>query len=103
MEILQGTGSGACVHITDISENGGTYTVTVDTAVTGVTTGTAKARFQKWIKLFPVVTGQVRSWEQMSIGAPNTRIQIKGCMTFKGNDEFHKFVLVSNEDIKANS
>jgi len=102
VEVLQGTGSGACVHITNIVNNGGTYTVTVDDTVTGVTTGTAKARFQKWIKLFPEITGQVLSWSQMAINANNTRIQIKCCLTFTGDDEFHKFILVSNEDIKSN-
>lgn len=102
VEVTQGTGSGSCVHITNISENGGTYTVTLDTAVTGVTTGTAKARFQKWIRLYPTQElDQVKSWSQFQIGQNNTRIQIKGCLTFTGNDEFHKFVLTSNEDIKA--
>lgn len=100
VEFLQGTGSGACVHITSIVNNGGTYTVTIDTAVTGVTTGTGKARFQKWIKLNPKqAQDQVLSYSQFGIGVPNTRIQLKGCMTFLGNDEFHKLALVSNEDI----
>lgn len=103
VEIIQGTGGGSCVHITNIVNNAGTYTVTVDNPVTGVTTGTAKARFQKWIKLFPEVTDQVKSYAQLSIhGAYNTRIQIKGCMTFKYNDEFHKMAIWSNEDIKIN-
>lgn len=98
VEVLQGTGSGSCTHITNISEAGGTYTVTLDNAVTGVT-GTAKARFQKWIKIFPEVTGQVLSYGQMAIGASNTRIQIKGVLEFTGDDEFHKFAIFSNPDI----
>lgn len=100
VEVLQGTGSGSCTHISNISEAGGTYTVTLDTAVTGVT-GTAKARFQKWIKMYPDVTGQIKSWEQLSIGASNTQIQIKGVMEFTGDNEFQRFILTSNEDIKA--
>lgn len=99
VEVVQGTGSGSCTHISDISESGGTYTVTLDTAVTGVT-GTAKARFQKWIKLFPEVTGQIKSWEQMAILSNNTQIQIKCCMEFTGDMEFHRFAIFSNEDIK---
>lgn len=100
VEGIQGTGSGQCAHITSIVNNAGTYTVTVDTAFTGVTTGTAKVRLQKWIKLFPESVGQVVSYNQMAIGDSNTRAQIKGCMTFTGDDEFHKLVVVSNEDIK---
>lgn len=103
VEVLQGTGSGTCTHITSIVNNAGTYTVTLDNAVTGVTTGTAKARFQKWIKLFPEITGQVKSWEQLAIGMSNTRIQIKGCLTFTGDDEFTKFSMFSNEDIKISA
>jgi hypothetical protein len=100
VEIIRGTGGGQCVHITNISLNAGTYTVTVDTVVTGVTTGTAIARFQKWIKLLPEITGQVKSYGQMAIGANGTRCQIKCCMTFQGNDELQKLALFSNEDIK---
>lgn len=99
VEGIQGTGSGQCAHITSIVNNSGTYTVTVDTAFTGAS-GTARMRFQKWIKMFPEATSQVKSYEQMAIGAANTRIQIKGCLTFEGNDEFHKLALFSNEDIK---
>lgn len=101
VEIVQGTGGGACVHITNVVNNAGTYTVTIDNAVTGVTTGTAKARFQKWIKLNPEITGQVKSYGQMAILANNTRIQIKLVMEWTGDGEFHKFILTSNEDIKA--
>lgn len=101
VEIIRGTGGASCAHITSIVNNAGTYTVTLDTIITGVT-GTATARFQKWIKLLPEITGQVKSWEQMAIGMNNTRIQIKGCLTFTGDDEFQKFALVSNEDIKSN-
>jgi len=101
VEITRGTGGASCAHITSIVNNAGTYTVTLDTVITGVT-GTATARFQKWIKLLPEITGQVKSWEQMAIGMNNTRIQIKGCLTFTGDDEFQKFALVSNEDIKSN-
>lgn len=103
VEILQGTGSGACVHITNAVNNAGTWTVTIDEAVTGVTTGTAKARFQKWIKVFPTYTmDQLRSFNQFTIGSNSApRIQIKTCFSFTGNGEFYKAILTSNEDIIA--
>lgn len=37
--VIQGAGSGYTAHITEISESTGTYTVTIDEAVTGVTNG----------------------------------------------------------------
>lgn len=99
VEILQGTGGASCAHITSVVNNAGTYTVTLDTAIIGVTNGTAKARFQKWIKVFPEITGQIKSYEQMAIGANNTRVQIKGCLTFTKDGEFVRFALFSNPDI----
>lgn len=103
VEVLQGTGGGACAHILSIVNNAGTYTVTLDDTITGVTTGTAKARFQKWVRLNPTINGIVKSWQQMAIGANNTRIQIKGCITWTGDGEFYKFAVFSNEDIKINA
>lgn len=104
VEVLQGTGSSGCSHITSVVNNAGTYTVTVDTAYTGVTTGTAKARFQKWIKLNAVGSpGTIKQWAQMAIGANASLIQIKGCLTWTGDGEFLKMALFSNEDIKINA
>lgn len=106
VEIIQGQGSGSCTHIASITFLAGTYTVMLDNPIltSGSPTGTAKARFQKWIKLFPEITGQVKSWEQMAIGANNPRCQIKGCLTFTDGDtninEFHKMAIFSNSDIK---
>ncbi len=104
VEILRGTGGGACVHITNIVNNVGTYTVTIDTSLPGVF-GTAQARFQKWIRLFPSAeASELDSYKQMAIGFRNTRIQLKGCLTFTDNggntNEFSKLIVVSNEDIK---
>lgn len=99
VEITQGTGSGATPHITNISVNGGTYTVTLDEPVTGVTTGTAKARFQKWVRIGDVyaVTQQTKSWSQLSISNANDyRIQIKCSMAWTGNGEFYRMVIWSN-------
>lgn len=90
VEILQGTGSGNCRHITNVSESGGTYTVTIDSAVVGVTTGTAKARFQKWIKITPEITGQVNSYQYLDIQKNSPRIQFKVYMEFTGENELHK-------------
>lgn len=107
VEILRGTGGATCSHITNITgPSGGLYTVTLDEIITGVTTGTATARFQKWLKLNPSEPmGQVTSWADFGINAQNAdaaRIQIKGCFTFTGVGEFYKSAIVSNPDIKIN-
>jgi hypothetical protein len=102
VEVIQGTGSGSCTHIASVSYANPTYTVTLDEAVTGVT-GTAKARFQKWIKIFPKDTQTtITNWSQYTIGTEsNPRVQIKGCLTWTGDGEFYKFIMNSNEDIKS--
>ena len=100
-EIIQGTGSGACTNITSVTELAGTYTATIDTAITGVT-GTAKARFQKWKKIYPVASGTVKSYTEMPFNATNVRIQIKGILEWTGDGEFSKFILMDDEDIISN-
>jgi len=100
VEILQGVGSSLCAHITSVVNNSGTYTVTIDEVATGATTTTARARFQKWIKLNPAeAINQIKQYSQYSIGASSPGIQIKCCLTFTGPNEFIKLGLVSNEDI----
>lgn len=99
-EILQGTGSGSCNNITDVSVNAGIYTVTLEDEVPNIS-GTAKARFQKWIKLGEI-SGQVNSYGEIAIAKADTRIQIKGVLEFTGDDEFHRMTVSSTEQINSN-
>ncbi len=101
VEFIRATGAGACRHITTVVNNAGTYTVTIDAAVTGVTTGTAKARFQKWIKLEPEVTGQVNAFAEFPITVASPRIQIKGYFEWTGNNEFYKAVINNTSQLEA--
>lgn len=100
VEVLQGTGSGSCTHITSVTENAGVYEVTLDTAISNAT-GTGKVRFQKWVKLLPEITGQVLQYGQSPIAKADTRIQIKGVLEFTGNNEFHKMVVLSKPNINS--
>lgn len=102
VEVLQGTGAGSCTHISEISENAGTYTVTLDTAVTGVA-GTAKARFQKWRKVLPEITGQTLNYGSCDIGQNDTKIQLKLVFEWTGDGELQKMVLYSGENINSDS
>ena len=102
VEITLGTGGGSCSHIINAVNNAGTWTVTLDETIPNVT-GTAKARFQKWIKLYPKEElSQISTYLQSEIGTDSTpRIQIKGCLTWTGDGEFYKSIITSNEDIKS--
>lgn len=100
VEIIQGTGSGACCDITDVSEDGGTYTVTIRSEVP-VTATTAKARFQKWIYLGEIAS-QTLAYGSLPIIANDVRIQIKGILEWTGDNEFTKMAIVSKDDININ-
>lgn len=106
VEILRGTGGGTCRHITNVSENAGTYTVTIDTAVTGVTTGTASARFQKWVKTIPSpdttsheIEKSVNGYTGLPVGVNSPRIEVKVYMEWTGKNEFRRLGIYSNDHL----
>lgn len=99
VEVIQGTGSGKCAHITSVTNNAGTYTVVVDETFTGAT-GTAKARVQNWKKAMTVADQLTESQIKTVPGAPNAeRIQFKVCMQFTGEDELHEFIGVNSVQV----
>lgn len=100
VEVLQGKGSGKTAKITTIVNNAGTYTVTVDSVFTGATSGTAKARFQKWIQL-GTQTSQAQSYFETQVNRQSTWIQFKVALQFKGTDEVddHSLSNQSHKDI----
>jgi len=101
-EIVQGTGAGMCSHITSITGSG-TYTVTVDEVHTGVTSGTAIARFQKWIKLGSVTdTTSTFKIMQFPASAASNFIQLKVWMIMYGSDELKEIDIQSvvSQDLK---
>ncbi len=93
VEVLQGTGSGKCVHIASVTGSG-PYTVTIDEAVDGATTGTAKARLQAWNKS-SVASNQYSEYTLFPIDKQSVRIQVKCCMQFRGDDELYELALIS--------
>jgi hypothetical protein len=89
-----------------VVNNSGTYTVTVDETYTGASSQTAKARFQKWVKIGKVdsARGLIKAWQQLPINNSNeNRIQIKCCMSFTGNGEFYGMIINSNTNVKIAS
>lgn len=100
VEITQGPGGGVCAHITNITNNAGTYTVTIDEIATGVANGnTAVARFQSWIKI-AALTQQNLEHEVNALGVSSERIQFKVVMHFTGDGEFHQMQVSNKPHIK---
>lgn len=94
VEILRGTGGGQIEHITTISENAGTYTITLANAVIGAT-GTSTVRIQKWIKIGEF-TNQNLDIGECPIGKSSNWIQLKLVMYFTGKDEVNELELVNS-------
>ena len=103
VEIIQGVGSGACPQVVSVTNNAGTYTVVIDHAVPGVTATTAKARFQKWMKLGEV-SGTIMNYQEIPIiDKRSTQIQIKGVLEWTGDSEFNKMIINSTSYIGVDS
>ncbi len=105
VEILNGIGSGRCSHIISIVNNAGTYTVTVDETYTGAT-GTAKARFQSWIKRDSISynnsTPNGVTFQQSGFNDLSNWIQFKVWMLFTGKDEIEKMIIINANTNPAN-
>jgi len=99
VEILQGVGAGICSHITNISVSGGTFTVTVDTAHLGAT-GTAKARFQAWIKSDSYAS-QLDTYKDFSIGRKSNWVQLKIWGLWTGKNEIEKLIILNENSTPA--
>jgi len=106
--ILYGNGAGVLSDITDISEAGGTYTVTVDETHTGVSVSdTARVRVENWIKAESVTSSDndSKSLKSIPISSSAQWIQYKvimkgvanGTQTFN-NPVINRFISVSEPD-----
>ena len=65
--VLIGNGAGCSAHISDISESGGTYTVTLNDTIVGVSASdTGTVRTDNW-KLLATISAQNTDYEEFSI------------------------------------
>lgn len=106
VEILSGEGSGLSANITAISGSG-TYTVTIDTTVTGAS-GTFQFRINNWTKISSI-TDLVMTYQDFSVGIPSNWIQYKVIMYGTGSataenansPEIEKLISLSTPQVKA--
>lgn len=85
VEVIRGVNGGLCTHITAISLNAGTYTVTVDETMANEA-ATMTIRLQKWIKVGEVATDTVSSFKEFSIEKQNSWVQFKVWMKWTGDN-----------------
>ena len=79
VEGLAGDGAGYCSHITDITEAGGTYTITIDETIANATTNTARVRVTRWEKVNTSFTdeGEVEHFKEFNPDMVSTKAQFK--------------------------
>jgi len=100
--VLTGNGAGCLAHIDDISENAGTYTVTLDEAVTGVSNGNRSAiSIDNWSKLDTIDYTNTDGFQEIPIGINGKWFQLK--VEFRGANEpsIEEITLLSEPEIVA--
>lgn len=96
---IQGIGSGIPSHITAISLNAGTYTVTVDTYYAGASTQTGIVWFQTWKKLLSTTDSTI-DYKEIPINAVSTWIKFKVWFNFIRYDEIESLLIASSPSQK---
>ena len=98
VEILQGTGSGKTGHITShtVADAGNHLVSMQDDTFTGVTTGTAKARFQTWKRAGALFNNQNDEIPSFPLEGKTSWIQLKVCLQNKGKDELNDVILINS-------
>lgn len=102
VQIIQGTGSGRSFHISSITSNGSSYTITLDDEFTGAT-GTAVAEFDNWKKSGEITyNASMAQWKELPIPKDNQSpvMQVKVCMQFTGKNELYGVNINSTSTIK---
>jgi hypothetical protein len=98
IEVVDGYGAGHLAHITVISEDAGTYTVTIDESI-GSNTETAEIRVDNWIKLDDNYTATDKEYKNIGLGMTAPWIQFKVYMV--GNIEIRSLLVKGNTRERA--
>jgi len=100
VEPIMGAGASTTAHVSSISNNAGTYTITLDEAI-GQASGTFKARVNNWKKMSTLdVTGDTNG--RMTIGDDDTKVQIKTEIRATGDFELDDVTIANKSYKKAN-
>lgn len=100
VEILQGSFSGICSHIYEITENAGTYTVILeDSLLSSLPGDIGIARFQKWKKIATVNTTDDNSLMKRIDELGSTWVQFKVWVIVTGKWDFHDMIITNKAQI----
>lgn len=86
VQVIQGIGSGRCAHILTLTNNAGTWTVTLDETITGAAGQTAIVWIAEWKKAAEIMSSSI-DFKEIVIGKVSTWIQFKVWFNFQRFDE----------------
>lgn len=85
LEVISGAGGGQMSKISSISENGGTYTITLVDEIEGVSTSdTCNIIIDNWKTIDTITSSEPKNWKEMPINAPTKAIKLKVIMKGSG-------------------
>lgn len=104
LEVLDGNGAGDMAHVSSITDNGATWTLTLDKAIVGVVANdVSDVRIQKWNKL-PEITGTQVQFQNLPLAQlhKDTQVQFKVLMNwFNQDNEVRELIIVNGTDQHA--
>lgn len=78
IEVLSGAGGGLLAHISTITENAGTYTITIDETFANYVSGdVARAIFRNWTKFTTIISTNTNGYFAETLGAEGKFLQLK--------------------------
>lgn len=99
VEVVQGAGSGYLLHVSSISETGGTYTVNLDESVKNISASdTARAIVSRWTKLTVLSSDTITNedgYSEIAVGVKSKSIQFK--VELRGEDVEIEEILVAHQ------
>jgi len=100
VEIVVGSGAGRLAHITNITNSGNTYQVTIDESL-GTQGATAKVRIDNWIKIPETMTSSDGEVKRLGVGLTSSWCQFKIEMRGRaGRPEIREIQILTNNKEK---
>lgn len=98
-EVLSGAGAGVMEKITNLTESSGTYTVTLENAVDGASSGRyCDVKIDNWTHLKTITSSDGGNYDEMGVDTPSSWIKFK--VELRGVDTTIEEIQVHNEKYK---
>lgn len=98
-EVISGAGAGQMVKVTSITYSGGTYTITLDSALDGVSASDRlNIKLDNWNELITITNADSNNWKEFALAKNSKFTKFKIILT--GSDVTVEEFIVNNEAFK---